>query len=118
MVIGIPFEIPPKIPPDLFVSVIIFPFLIVYKSLFSEPYSSEPRNPEPNSIPFTEGIEKIAWLKSDYNELNIGSPSPTGTLVVIDSIIPPSESPFFLASKILALIIFAVSLCGHLTSFL
>ena len=66
---------------------------------FLNQISSEPLNPEPNSTPFTDGIEKIALLKSDSNELKIGSPSPTGTFVVTDSIIPPRESPFFLASK-------------------
>ena len=67
---------------------------------FRSQISSEPLNPEPNSIPFTDGIEKIALLKSDSNELKIGSPSPTGTFVVTDSMIPPSESPFFFAFKI------------------
>ena len=103
---------------DLLVSVIIFPFLIMYKSLFCEPYSSAPANPEPNSTPFTDGIENMALLKSDSNELNIGSPNPTGMFVVTDSMIPPNESPFFLASKIFSLITFAVLFSGHLTSFL
>lgn len=99
IVIGIPFEIPPKIPPELFVFVIILPLFIVYKSLFSEPCNSDPANPEPNSTPLTDGIENIALLKSDSSELKIGSPNPTGTFVVIDSIIPPKESPFSLHVK-------------------
>ena len=102
----------------MFVFVTIFPLFIVYKSLFSEPNNSEPLNPEPNSIPFTDGMEKIALLKSDSSELNIGSPSPTGTFVVIDSMIPPNESPFFFAFRIDSLIFFAVFSSGHLTSFL
>jgi len=90
-----PLEIPPKIPPELLVFVETFPPFITYASLFSDPNFSEPAKPEPNSIPFTAGIEKIALLMSDSNEPKIGSPKPTGKLVVIDSIIPPSESPFF-----------------------
>ena len=116
-VIGIPFEIPPKIPPELFVFVDTFPPFITYASLFCEPNFSEPANPEPNSIPLTAGIEKIALLMSDSSEPKIGSPNPAGKLVVIDSIIPPSESPFFLASKITLFIFLAVLLSGHLTSF-
>ena len=77
-VIGIPFEIPPKIPPELLVLVKTFPFFITYASLFSEPNFSEPENPEPNSIPLTAGIEKIALLISDSNDPKIGSPNPTG----------------------------------------
>ena len=102
----------------MFVFVTIFPLFIAYKSLFSEPNNSEPLKPEPNSTPFTDGIEKIALLKSDSNELKIGSPNPTGTFVEIDSIIPPKESPFFFASRIDSLIFFAVFSSGHLTSFL
>ena len=73
-VIGIPFEIPPKMPPELLVFVKIFPPFIRYASLFSEPNLSEPAKPEPNSIPLTAGIEKIALLMSDSNEPKIGSP--------------------------------------------
>ena len=80
-VIGIPFEIPPKIPPELLVLVETFPPFITYASLFSEPNLSEPAKPEPNSIPFTAGIEKIALLMSDSNEPKIGSPKPLVNLL-------------------------------------
>ena len=115
--IGIPFEIPPNIPPELFVFVRIFPFLITYGSLFCDPNFSDPAKPEPNSTPFTAGIEKIALLISDSRDPKIGSPKPTGTLVEIDSIIPPNESPFFLAASILFSIFSAVVFDGHLTTF-
>jgi hypothetical protein len=95
IVIGMPFDMPPKIPPELFVFVTIFPFFTMYRSLFSEPNNLEPSNPEPNSTPLTDGIENIALLKSDSNDPKIGSPIPTGTFVVIDSIIPSFFLLFF-----------------------
>jgi len=55
--IGIPFDMPPKIPPALFVLVIPLPLRNVYESLFCEPCFSDPENPEPNSTPLTAGIE-------------------------------------------------------------
>ena len=69
------------------------------------------------SIPFTAGTENIALLSSDSKEPKIGSPNPVGTFVVTDSIIPPNESPFFLAARMSFFIFSAVSFSGHLTSF-
>ncbi len=86
--------------------------------MFFEPIDSEPAKPEPNSTPLTAGIEKRALAISDSKELKIGSPKPTGRLVVIDSITPPKESPFFLASRIAFFINLADLSSGHLTSFL
>ena len=49
-------------------------------SLFSEPLVAAPANPDPNSTPFTDGIEYIAFaFLSDSIESNTGSPTPTGT---------------------------------------
>ena len=39
-------------------------------SLFSEPLVAAPANPDPNSTPFTDGIEYIAFAKSDSIESN------------------------------------------------
>ncbi len=105
--IGIPVESPPRIPPALFVFVTILPFLIMYRSLFSEPKLLDPLKPDPNSIQLTDGIENIALLISDSIDLKIGSPIPVGKLKVTDSIIPPNESPFFRASIMEFFIFFA-----------
>ncbi len=85
-------------------------------SLFSEPRSPEPAKPEPNSTPFTDGIEKMAALMSDSSDPNIGSPSPTGTPVVTDCMTPPSESPSRFASRMAFFMAAAASGSGHLTS--
>ena len=53
---------------------------------------------------------------SDSSEPNIGSPKPGGTFIVTDLIIPPNESPFFLALRILYSIFVAVFFEGHLTT--
>ena len=44
---GIPLVSPPIIPPELFVVVTIFPLETTYSSLFSDPFSLDPPNPEP-----------------------------------------------------------------------
>jgi hypothetical protein len=49
--------------------------------------------PEPNSTALTAGTLKRALLRSDSKDPNIGSPSPTGSPVLIHSTIPPCESP-------------------------
>ena len=46
-------EIPPSIPPALFVSKIVFPSLTLILSLLSEPFFVEEEKPEPISKPFT-----------------------------------------------------------------
>ena len=113
-------------PPALFVRVItrgLSPLLPSWPSsasanvsLFSEPKSSEPAKPEPNSTPFTDGIENMAELMSDSREPNMGSPSPTGTPVVTDCMMPPIESAFFFVSIMTSLMAAAASGSGHLTS--
>ena len=115
---GIPLVNPPKIPPELLVLVIILLSSdSTYSSLFSEPFSVAPENPEPNSMAFTDGMLNSALLRSDSIEEKIGSPKPTGNPVDIDSTIPPRESPFFFASRIMSFIFCAISGTGHRTSF-
>jgi hypothetical protein len=97
-------ESPPKIPPALFVFVTILPFLMVNKSLFSDPFFSDPKNPDPNSIALTAGMLKTALLISASKDEKIGSPKPTGNPVHMHSITPPNESPSFLVCSIASLI--------------
>src|SRR6266571_3791594 len=53
---GMPVDIPPRTPPELFVRVVILPSLISYWSLFSDPLSLEDWKPAPNSTALTAGI--------------------------------------------------------------
>ena len=55
--IGLPLEIPPLIPPLLFVSVL--PSLSMILSLNSDPFKEAPEKPTPNSIPLTPPTENI-----------------------------------------------------------
>src|SRR5919199_3588049 len=115
---GIPFDSPPNIPPALLVFVTTFPLRIIYTSLFSEPLILVPEKPEPNSTALTAGMLNNALLRSDSSEANIGSPNPTGSPVLIHSIIPPRESPRCLASRIASFILCPAWGSGHLTSLL
>src|SRR6266571_1257277 len=56
-VTGIPFVIPPRMPPARFVAVTTRPPSIVNGSLCWLPRIVAPRNPAPKSTPFTAGIE-------------------------------------------------------------
>src|SRR6185503_6918814 len=116
--IGIPSVIPPNIPPDLFVSVIILPvdLSIENESLFSDPLIAEPLNPDPNSSPLTAGMLKIPFDISDSIDSKIGSPNPTGTPCATHAITPPNESPSLLADNIKSLILIAISWSGQRTS--
>ena len=117
IVTGMPVERPPSMPPALFVRVLTDPSLAMrYGSLFCEPRSDEPANPDPNSTPLTDGIENIALPMSDSSEPNIGSPRPTGRPVVTDSTIPPSESPSRLAASMASRMRAAAAGSGHRTS--
>ena len=55
---SLPFEIPPLMPPQLFVAV--FPSDDTMQSLYSEPSIDAEAIPLPNSMAFTPGIENIA----------------------------------------------------------
>ena len=49
--------------------------------------------PSPNSIPRTPGMENTAWERRASTESKKGLPRPAGTLSILHSTIPPSESP-------------------------
>jgi len=55
-IISFPLEIPPLMPPELFVSV--FPVPSTKGSLWADPFIEAAEKPAPNSIPFIAGIEK------------------------------------------------------------
>ena len=88
---GIPFVIPPNIPPQLLVMVTIFPPSTANSSLFSLPYSSADPNPAPNSIPFTAGIQKTIEELLFSIPPTIRSPIPSGTPVTLHPPTPPTE---------------------------
>ena len=108
---GIPLVKPPKIPPELFVFVIILlSSEIVYSSLFSEPFNLVPENPDPNSMAFTDGMLNNALLEIRFHGREYGLPQSYGqSYGLIHSTIPPRESPFFLASIIMDFIFSAIS---------
>jgi len=101
IVIGLPLEIPPLIPPLLFV--LVLPDSSIIGSLNSEPFRLTPSKPNPNSTPFTPPIENNRCDIVDSNESKYGSPSPTGTPFTLISIIPPTESLFLTVSTIISL---------------
>ena len=98
--IGIPFVIPPLIPPLLFVSVTTLPFLYRNASFASDPLIFAKSKPMPNSIPFTAGIEKTACASIPSTVSNQGSPMPSGSPITAVSKIPPTLSPSAAARSI------------------
>ena len=84
---GIPFVIPPLIPPLLFDFVYILSFSIQKVSFAVLPVISEKPNPTPNSIPFIAGILKIIWEISLSTLSKNGSPIPAGSPVIAVSIL-------------------------------
>ena len=111
-VIWFPLEIPPRIPPALFVSKTGIPFSACILSLFWLPVRSAAANPAPNSIPFTAPIESIAFASSASSLSKTGSPSPAGQPFITHSTIPPALSQFLRSSSIFSSIFFAASLSG------
>ena len=101
-IMGIPFVIPPFIPPLLLVTVFISPFSMQKSSLFSLPKSPAAPKPLPNSIPFTAGIPKMFLASIFSTPSNIGLPSPARSPVTAHSIIPPTELQSSLALSISA----------------
>ena len=90
---GMPLEMPPKMPPAWLVRVRMAPSSITKGSLCSEPRMRAASKPEPNSTPFTAGMANRAaenWLSSPWN---MGFPSPAGAPWAMHSTTPPTESP-------------------------
>src|SRR3989454_3013971 len=84
-VTGMPFVMPPRIPPAWFVSVTTRPASTANGSLCSLPRMDAARKPAPKSTPFTAGIEKRRWASADSMDSKNGSPPPGGR--------PPTTAP-------------------------
>ena len=106
---GIPFEIPPRIPPQWFVFVTIFPFSTQNGSLFSLPRSRAAAKPAPNSTPLTAGMANTVRAMRFSSPPNIGSPIPAGSPSITHSITPPTESCSAFACAICACMAAAAS---------
>ena len=90
---GIPFVMPPRMPPQWFVSVMILPFSTVKASLSSLPRRLATPKPAPNSTPLTAGMPKTAAAMRFSMPPNIGSPRPAGAPKTAHSMMPPTLSP-------------------------
>ena len=90
---GMPSVMPPKMPPQRFVSVTILPFSTAKASLFSLPRSAAAAKPAPNSMPLTAGMPNTAAAMRFSMPPNIGSPSPAGSPSTAHSMMPPTLSP-------------------------
>src|SRR2546422_2159596 len=77
-VMGMPFVMPPRIPPAWFVSVTTRPAATVNGSLCSLPRIDAARNPAPKSTPLTAGNEKRGQGSADPTPSQNGSPTPPG----------------------------------------
>ena len=82
--ISSPLDIPPTIPPALFVR---NPFESIW-SLLSEPDSPERLNPPPNSTPLTAPMDKRPFPISASSLSKTGSPNPKGTPLATISTTP------------------------------
>src|SRR2546426_1734511 len=114
-VTGIPFVIPPRIPPAWFVSVTTRPASIAKGSLCSLPRMAAARNPAPKSTPFTAGIENRRCASVDSTESKNGSPMPAGRPVTIPSMTPPTLFRSLRAASISAIMRSAASRSAHRT---
>ena len=114
--ISSPFEIPPWIPPLLFVEVDISLFSEVKASLCCEPVISVPLKPEPNSIP----LNSTGMLINAFDKSALIYQTPVRQVLLqrllrLSTIAPPTESPAFLMLAILCSILVEISGLGHLT---
>ena len=90
---GIPVVIPPRIPPQRFVSVTILPFSTAKASLFPLPRRAVAAKPAPNSTPLTAGIPKTSAAMRLSIPPNSAPPSPAGSPSTAHSTTPPTLSP-------------------------
>ena len=81
--ISFPLEMPPWIPPERFVSVMMDWFRAMKRSLCSDPYIPAAEKPEPYSKPLTALMLKIAFPSSACNLSKTGSPNPAGTPFIL-----------------------------------
>ena len=97
--IGIPFVMPPFMPPELFVFVITLPFSTLNGSLHSLPRISAAAKPAPNSTPLIPPRENTACDIMLSTLSNHGSPSPAGVPQMSVSVTPPTLSEASLALR-------------------
>ena len=88
--IGMPFEMPPSMPPQWFVSVTILPFSARYASLFSLPRRPAAAKPRPNAMPLTAGMAKMSWLILFSNPRTSVPRARQGTPVIWQRMGPPT----------------------------
>ena len=106
---GIPFVMPPLMPPLLLVEVLTFPSSMTKASFAEEPSILPSSKPLPNSMPLTAPIANIACESMPSTLSNIGSPTPAGKPTIAVCVIPPTLSRFAFASSIFAIICFPLS---------
>src|SRR2546425_11690031 len=94
-VMGMPFVMPPRIPPARFVSVTTRPAATVNGSLCSLPRIDAARNPAPKSTPLTAGGGKRRKASAASAHSKKSSPPPTRTPPPPPSLKPPPPSPAF-----------------------
>ena len=95
---GAPVEIPPRMPPALFVAGCTSPSCTTYGSLFSLPRLRAASKPRPNSMPLTAGMLKMACAMVLSSPSKSGEPMPAGMPVATHSTRPPTLSPASRAS--------------------
>mmetsp|Transcript_6151 Transcript_6151/g.18635 ORF Transcript_6151/g.18635 Transcript_6151/m.18635 type:complete len:250 (-) Transcript_6151:424-1173(-) len=116
-----PFEIPPWMPPDLFVFVLILllPSMssstVMNSSLCSLPAIRVEANPLPISNPLVAGRDIMALASSASSLSKTGEPSPQGQFLTTQVTVPPHESLCLLMSSMAFTIFSEVSSCGHRT---
>mmetsp|Transcript_5002 Transcript_5002/g.12958 ORF Transcript_5002/g.12958 Transcript_5002/m.12958 type:complete len:219 (+) Transcript_5002:462-1118(+) len=115
--IGVPTEMPPRVPPALLVLVVSLPcpgsVLATKASLCAEPRMAVPLKPVPISKPLVAGSESIACASLASRRSNTGSPRQGGTLVHMVVSVPPIESFAAFTSRISVAILHEVGGCGQ-----
>ena len=93
--ISSPFEIPPKIPPELFE---LKPVLVI-SSLNSDPLDIGISSELPIETDLTALMLIIALAKSAFSLSKTGSPRPTGQFCTFTPNLAPIESPSLISSS-------------------
>src|SRR5947209_78275 len=82
---GVPFEMPPWMPPELLV-------FVVRRWVGELEFGAGPPNPVSISNPFVAGILSIAWASMASSLSKTGSPRPIGQLRTTQVTVPPMLS--------------------------
>mmetsp|Transcript_6484 Transcript_6484/g.19173 ORF Transcript_6484/g.19173 Transcript_6484/m.19173 type:complete len:283 (-) Transcript_6484:384-1232(-) len=117
-----PFEMPPWMPPDLFVFVLILllPAMssstaVTNSSLCSLPVMVVDENPLPISKPLVAGRDIMALASSASSLSKTGDPKPQGQFLTTQVTVPPHDSLCLLMLSISLIILSEVSSCGQRT---